>query len=134
MLFLGRQQPEYPALARGQIAGVRRLLYRITSYNVCYTKLLRMDEVYFGLAPLLTSMFDASEIHIFTIDKEKKELFSRFNSPEGIQEIRLPLTNENPIGLVALGKKVINLRNAGDADELKRVHAGLTLEGRNNFV
>jgi len=88
-----------------------------------------MDEVYFGLAPLLTSMFDASEIHIFTIDKEKKELFSRFNSPEGIQEIRLPLTNDNPIGLVALSKRVINLRNAGDADELKRVNAGLTLEG-----
>jgi len=89
-----------------------------------------MDEVYIGLAPLLTSMFDAEVVRIYTLNQDKKELFTRANSEAGVLEHRLPLTRENLIGLSALEERIINVRNAQDDGELKKLHGELTPAGQ----
>jgi type II secretory ATPase GspE/PulE/Tfp pilus assembly ATPase PilB-like protein/transcriptional regulator with GAF, ATPase, and Fis domain len=88
-----------------------------------------MDEVYFGLTPLLTSMFEADEVRIYTLNQDTNELFSRFNGSNGIQEVRLPMTSENPIGLAAQKLSALNIQRAEDPEEIKKVHAELTPEG-----
>jgi type II secretory ATPase GspE/PulE/Tfp pilus assembly ATPase PilB-like protein len=72
----------------------------------------------------ILSLLDADRMTLYAIDAEHRELYSRFLAPGPIpevREIRVPISEKSIAGYVALARRVVNVVDAYDAAELKRV-------------
>ncbi|MBF0566509.1 MAG: GspE/PulE family protein [Nitrospirae bacterium] len=84
-----------------------------------------LDEIMIGARDRILSLFDADKIIIFGIDSTSNELYSRFLTGSEIKEMRMPINMETTAGYVAATRQTLNLRDAYDAEELKRIHPDL---------
>lgn len=80
-----------------------------------------LDEILIDLKDKITSLFEAERITVYVIDKERKELVSRFKTGDEISEIRIPISKNSLTGYSVLKQKLINIKNVYDEKELSAI-------------
>jgi type II secretory ATPase GspE/PulE/Tfp pilus assembly ATPase PilB-like protein len=83
------------------------------------------NDILLNLQGEILSVFDADRITIYVVDGAKKQIVSRFKTGEEVAEIRVPISNESISGYCAASGKIVNIINAYDDIELKRINPEL---------
>ncbi|MBW1862303.1 MAG: GspE/PulE family protein [Deltaproteobacteria bacterium] len=86
------------------------------------------NDILLNLQGEILSIFDADRVTIYVVDGVKKEIVSRFKTGDEIGEIRVPINNHSISGYCALSGKVVNIANAYDDNELKRINPELNFD------
>ncbi len=98
-----------------------------------------LDEFFLEIKDDIHGLFDAERATLYAVDREKRELFSRFllDPIEGVKEIRVPITEDSVSGYCARYGKVLNIVDAYDAGELTaigpRLHFDRVWDERSGF-
>jgi len=87
-----------------------------------------VDEILINLKDSILTLFDADRITIYIVDGAHKELVSRFKVGEEISEIRVPIANASIAGHCGVSGRIINIKNAYDASELKKINPELSFD------
>ena len=69
----------------------------------------------------ILALFNALLITIYVTDKPRNELYSLYLAGAQLKEIRLPITNRSIAGFVANGGGGVNIADAYDKEELKKI-------------
>ena len=83
------------------------------------------NDILLNLQDEILSIFDADRITIYVVDGVNKQIVSRFKTGDEIGEIRVPINNQSISGYCALSGKIVNIANAYDDNELKRINPEL---------
>ena len=85
------------------------------------------DDLFSMFSDDLRAMFKVQQITLYAVDREKRELFSKFilDSFDTVQEIRVPIDDRSVSGFCARYGKVLNIANVYDEDELIRINPNL---------
>ena len=83
------------------------------------------NDILLNLQNEILSLFDADRITIYVVDGTKKQIVSRFKTGDEVGEIRVPVNNQSISGYCSTSGKVVNIVNAYDGNELKRINPEL---------
>ncbi|MFH1487354.1 MAG: GspE/PulE family protein [Pseudomonadota bacterium] len=83
------------------------------------------NDILLNLQSDILSLFDADRITIYVVDGAKKQIVSRFKTGSEVGEIRVPVNNASISGYCASSGKVVNIANAYDENELRRLNPDL---------
>ena len=86
-----------------------------------------MGEILFSLTDELKTLFNCQAVSVYAIDRDKRQIYSRNFQSDGIDEIRLDISTKSLAGFVAATGKTLNLTDAYDSKELKKIHPDLKL-------
>jgi len=87
-----------------------------------------LDEILINLRDEITGLLEAERITVYVVDGKSRELVSRFKSGEEIGEIRIPVSPNSIAGCSAYKQKLINITNAYDDEELKKIDSNLKFD------
>ncbi|CAI2718200.1 Type II secretory pathway, ATPase PulE/Tfp pilus assembly pathway, ATPase PilB [Nitrospina watsonii] len=120
----GRQTaPQAQAAGRERRSAdkLRALINTILSSN-------SITRTLFELIDEFKELFEADKVTVFAIDRPKRQLFSRNFKDNQVEEIRVDISPKSLAGFVAASGRTLNVLNAYDNNELKRIHPELTLD------
>ncbi len=86
------------------------------------------NDILINLQPEILSLFDADRITIYVVDGTNKQIVSKVKSGDEVNEIRVPIAKESISGYCAATGKVVNIYNAYDQNELKRINPELRFD------
>ncbi len=87
-----------------------------------------MGKILFSLTEELKDLFECQAVTVFAVDREKRQIFSRNFQGDNVDEIRLEISSKSLAGFVAATGKTLNIENAYDREELKKIHSELELD------
>jgi type II secretory ATPase GspE/PulE/Tfp pilus assembly ATPase PilB-like protein len=87
-----------------------------------------LDEILVDLKDDITGLFEAERLTVYVVDGKKRELVSRFKSGDEIEEIRIPMSNTSISGCSAFKKRLINIKNVYDDQELGAIDPDLKFD------
>ncbi|MEA1935883.1 MAG: GspE/PulE family protein [Thermodesulfobacteriota bacterium] len=76
----------------------------------------------------ILNLFDAYSITIYVVDQVRNEIYSTFLAGSALKEIRLPINNESIAGYVANTRRAVNIADAYDVEELRRIDEDITFD------
>jgi adenylate cyclase len=91
---------------------------------------LRIDEILTKVVKEIQSTLGADRCTLYLIDRESNELYSKVLQAENLTEIQVPLTKSSIAGYAAITKKIINVIDAYDDEELKHIDRKLCFDKR----
>jgi type II secretory ATPase GspE/PulE/Tfp pilus assembly ATPase PilB-like protein len=82
-----------------------------------------LNDLFLELRDDLVSLFDVEQLTLYTVDREKRELYSRFilDPLQGVQEIRVAIDETSISGYCARHGKLLNIVDAYDQEELMKI-------------
>ncbi len=81
-----------------------------------------IDELMLELSQDICSLFDADRLTIYALAEDKQSIVSKVKSGlASFKDLKLPLNEQSIAGYVALTRKLINIRDVYDENELKRL-------------
>lgn len=83
-------------------------------------------DIILNLTDEILSLFEADRMTIYVVDGVKRQIVSKFKTGHEIGEIRVDINNTSISGFCAASGKIVNINNAYDDNELKRIHPDLT--------
>jgi type II secretory ATPase GspE/PulE/Tfp pilus assembly ATPase PilB-like protein len=86
------------------------------------------NDILLNLQGEILGLFDADRITIYMVDGIKRQIVSKFKTGNEVSEIRVPIRNDSIAGYCAASWKMINITNAYDESELKKVSPSLTFD------
>ena len=86
-----------------------------------------ITKTLFELTEDLQDLFDADKVTIYAIDRPRRQLFSRNFTSSDSQEIRIDISPKSLAGFVAASGRTLNVVDAYDKSELKKIHPELNL-------
>ena len=86
------------------------------------------EDILENLQDEILALFDADRITVYVVDGASRQVVSRFKTGNEVSEIRVPINSESITGYCASFGKVINISDAYDEEELKRINSGLTFD------
>ncbi|TMQ16868.1 MAG: GspE/PulE family protein [Candidatus Rokuibacteriota bacterium] len=107
-----------------KLANEQRLVQLIDRIHSAKT----LDTIFIEVQGELLSSFDAERMTLYAIDHDKKEIYSKFLALDAVREIRVPISAKSVSGFVALSKQTVNIADAYDAAELKKISPELTFD------
>jgi type II secretory ATPase GspE/PulE/Tfp pilus assembly ATPase PilB-like protein len=84
-----------------------------------------LDQILLDLHKDILSLFDAEDLTLFAFDAEKKEIFSKMPHVDGVQEVRIPITEQSLPGFCAKYLRPVNIADAYNMAELQTIHPSL---------
>jgi len=87
-----------------------------------------IKQILVDLKDAIQNLFNANSITIYVIDRMKNEIYSMFLVGTQLNEIRVPINNKSIAGYVANTKKVVNIADAYDINELKSIDKELSFD------
>lgn len=84
-----------------------------------------LDQILLDLHKDILSLFDAEDLTLFAFDTEKKEIFSKVPHIDGVEEVRIPITEQSLAGFCAKYLRPVNIADAYNMAELKATHPSL---------
>ena len=87
-----------------------------------------LDDLLVNLNDDIADLFDAERVAIYAVDGKTRELLSKKRSGNQIDIMRVPISTENLPGHVVIHKKLINIENVYDDNELKRIDDALKFD------
>ena len=86
------------------------------------------NDILLNLQNEILGLFDADRITIYVVDGLKKQIVSRFKTGAEVAEYRVPINNRSISGYCAASCKMVNIINAYDDVELKRINPELEFD------
>ncbi|MBU2498312.1 MAG: Flp pilus assembly complex ATPase component TadA, partial [Proteobacteria bacterium] len=83
------------------------------------------NDILLNVQGEILGLFDAERITIYVVDGIKKQIVSKFKTGDEVNEIRVPINTESISGYCAVSGRVVNVNNAYDDLELKKVNSQL---------
>jgi type II secretory ATPase GspE/PulE/Tfp pilus assembly ATPase PilB-like protein/GAF domain-containing protein len=80
-----------------------------------------IKQILIDLKDGILNLFNAHSITIYVVDRPRNEIYSMFLSGAQVKEIRVPISNRSISGYVANTGKVVNIADAYDPEELRRI-------------
>jgi type II secretory ATPase GspE/PulE/Tfp pilus assembly ATPase PilB-like protein len=87
-----------------------------------------IKQILVDLKDGILNLFCAHSITIYVVDRPHSEIYSMFLTGAQVKEIRVPVNNRSIAGFVANTGKVVNIADAYDQDELKRIDPELAFD------
>ncbi len=97
---------------------VKRITTQIHAAN-------NLDQILLDLHKDILSLFDAEDLTLFAFDSDKKEIFSKVPHIDGVEEVRIPITEQSLPGFCAKYLRPVNIADAYNMAELKATHPAL---------
>ncbi len=112
--------PQPQSRPRGQTASIVNKIHAMKN----------LDDLFIELREDLRRLFQVEQLTLYAVDREKRELYSKFllDPIEGLQEIRVPITEQSVSGYCARHGRVLNIADAYDAGELSRINPRLSFD------
>jgi len=86
------------------------------------------NDILINMQSEILSLFDADRITIYIVDGAAKQIVSKVKTGDEVNEIRVPIADQSISGYCAASGKVVNVYNAYDQNELKRIHPELRFD------
>ncbi|MGD8386156.1 MAG: GspE/PulE family protein [Desulfobacteraceae bacterium] len=86
------------------------------------------NDILINMQDEILGLFDADRITIYVVDGAAKQIVSKVKTGDEVNEIRVPIADQSISGYCAASGKVVNVYNAYDQNELKRVHPELRFD------
>jgi type II secretory ATPase GspE/PulE/Tfp pilus assembly ATPase PilB-like protein len=83
------------------------------------------NDILLNLQNDILGLFAADRITIYVVDGVNKQIVSRFKTGTEVAEIRVPINNASISGYCAASGKTVNIANAYDDNELRRINPEL---------
>jgi type II secretory ATPase GspE/PulE/Tfp pilus assembly ATPase PilB-like protein len=83
------------------------------------------NDILLNLQSEILGLFAADRITIYVVDGVNKQIVSRFKTGSEVAEIRVSINNSSISGYCAASGKVVNITNAYDDNELRRINKEL---------
>ncbi len=83
------------------------------------------NDILINLQDEILSLFEADRITIYVVDGANRQIVSRFKTGNEVAEIRNPINNASISGYCAASGKTVNIANAYDDNELRRINPEL---------
>ena len=80
------------------------------------------NDILLNLQDEILSLFEADRITIYVVDGVNKQIVSRYKTGTEVSEIRVPINNSSISGYCASSGRVVNIANAYDDEELRRIN------------
>lgn len=87
-----------------------------------------IKQILVDLKDGILNLFDAHSITIYVVDKVRNEIYSMFLTGTQLKEIRVPISNKSIAGFVADTGKVVNISDAYNQSEIKKIDAALSFD------
>ena len=89
-----------------------------------------LEELFFEIKNDLANLFNVEQLTLYAVDSQKKELYAKYllTSLDGVEEIRVPISESSISGYCARYGKVLNIADAYDEAELAALHPRLTFD------
>lgn len=87
-----------------------------------------IKQILVDLKDGILNLLNAYSITIYVMDQVKNEIYSMFLAGSKLEEIRLPVNNKSIAGYVANTGNVVNIADAYDTKELKKIDEQLTFD------
>jgi len=100
-----------------RLANEQRLVHLIDRIHSAKT----LDSIFIEVQSELLTFFEAARMTLYAIDVERKEIYSKFLALDSIKEIRVPISAKSVAGFVALTRQTVNIADAYDSSELRRL-------------
>jgi type II secretory ATPase GspE/PulE/Tfp pilus assembly ATPase PilB-like protein len=100
-----------------RLANEQRLVHLIDRIHSAKS----LDSIFIELQGDLLAFFDADRMTLYAVDHEKKEIYSKFLALDAVKEIRVPISAKSVAGFVTLHKQTVNIADAYDGKELRRL-------------
>jgi type II secretory ATPase GspE/PulE/Tfp pilus assembly ATPase PilB-like protein len=84
-----------------------------------------LDHILLDLHKDILSLFDAEDLTLFAFDAEKKEIFSKVPHIDGVEDVRIPITEQSLAGFCAKYLRPVNITDAYNIAELQAIHPSL---------
>jgi type II secretory ATPase GspE/PulE/Tfp pilus assembly ATPase PilB-like protein len=85
-----------------------------------------LDEIMLELSQDICSLFDADRLTIYVLAEDKTSIISKVKTGlASFKDLKLPINEQSIAGYVALSKKVVNIKDVYDDNELKGHHPQL---------
>ncbi|HJU05632.1 MAG TPA: GspE/PulE family protein [Nitrospiraceae bacterium] len=85
-----------------------------------------LDQILLELNKDILSLFDADELTLYAVDPERKEIFSKVPHVDGVEEMRVPISEQSLAGFTAKYLRPVNISDAYNKTELSRLHPALS--------
>ncbi len=87
-----------------------------------------LDSIFIELQGEILGLLDADRMTLYAVDRNRRELFSKFLAIDTVKEIRLPVSEKSIAGFVAASAKIVNIADAYDKAELARISPTLAFD------
>jgi len=91
---------------------------------------LNIDEILTTVVKEIQLTLGADRCTLYLVDRESNVLYSKVLQAESLIEIRVPLTRSSIAGYSAITKKIVNVIDAYDNEELKHIDRELCFDKR----
>ncbi|MFH1349676.1 MAG: GspE/PulE family protein, partial [Pseudomonadota bacterium] len=86
------------------------------------------NDILLNLQGEILGLLDADRITVYVVDGASRQIVSRFKTGNEVNEIRVPISPESISGFCVSSGKVVNIANAYDDEELKRISPTLRFD------
>jgi type II secretory ATPase GspE/PulE/Tfp pilus assembly ATPase PilB-like protein len=100
-----------------RLANEQQLVHLIDRIHSAKT----LDSIFIEIQGEMLTFFDADRMTLYAVDHDKKEIYSKFLALDAVKEIRVPISAKSVAGFVALSRQTVNIADAYDASELRRL-------------
>jgi type II secretory ATPase GspE/PulE/Tfp pilus assembly ATPase PilB-like protein len=87
-----------------------------------------IDALFIELRPDMLDLFDAERLTLYAVDRERREIYSRFLDIDTIKEIRVPISPTSVAVYVAKTGERVNITDAYNQAELSRIDNTLSFD------
>ena len=108
-----------------RLANEQRLVHLIDRIHSAKT----LDSIFIEIQGEMLTFFGADRMTLYAVDAERKEIYSKFLALDSVKEIRVPISPKSVAGFVALTRQTVNIADAYDASELRRLSPELQFDG-----
>ncbi|MFQ5449030.1 MAG: ATPase, T2SS/T4P/T4SS family [Nitrospinaceae bacterium] len=98
---------------------------RLHNLSQAIHSIKNLDEILLDLQKPLQEIFEAESAAVYVIDPGGNEIYSKFKMGDSLREIRFSMDPSSIAGFAAREKRLINIINVNDPDELNKYHPGL---------
>ena len=85
-----------------------------------------VDEIMLELSGDVCDLFQSDRLSIYLVSEDKSAIISRVKTGlNAFKDLRLPLAEQSIAGYAGLAKKILNIADVYDEQELKKHHASL---------
>src|SRR5437899_1154810 len=87
-----------------------------------------LDSLFIELKQEMLDLFDAERMTFYAVDRERREIYSRFLDVDTVKEIRVPINPTSVAGYVAKTGERVNVTDAYNQAELARIDNTLSFD------
>lgn len=89
-----------------------------------------LNEILLEVKDKILGLLDADRLTIYAVDSRSNQIYSKIKDGDEIKEIRVPIDHNSIAGYVAATKKMVNIADVYDVQELSRIIPALRFDSR----